>query len=159
MKPKGPHRQNRLTALAVKRLGPGRHADGGGLYLEVDPRGVGRRWFLRTTVQGKLRDLGLGPVSLVGLAEAREKALELRKVARAGGDPKLHRDKDKKRTPTFAEAARHVFQTRILPATSKPDAMQQWLGRLEKHAFPMLGDKQIHTITQADCSQCWSRSG
>ena len=150
MKPKGPHLQKRLTALAVKNLGPGRHADGGGLYLEVDPSGVGRRWFLRTTVHGKLRDLGLGPVSLVGLAEAREKARELRKVAREGGDPKAVRDKDKRRSPTFAEAARHVFQTRILPATNKPAKAQQWLSRLERHAFPKLGDMPVHTIGQAD---------
>ncbi len=40
-----PHPHNKLTAISVKRLGPGRHADGGGLYLEVDQSGV-RRWML-----------------------------------------------------------------------------------------------------------------
>src|SRR5690242_16274041 len=95
-----PHPVKRLSAVAVRKLGPGRHADGGGLYLEVDPSGA-RRWFLRTTVHGRRRDLGLGPTSLVGLAEARETASSLRKVARAGGDPRAARDKDKKASLRF----------------------------------------------------------
>ncbi|CAH1694890.1 hypothetical protein CHELA1G11_21703 [Hyphomicrobiales bacterium] len=65
---------------------PGRHADGNGLYLIVDPSGA-RRWVLRVVVQGRRRDIGLGGASLVTLAEAREKALTYRKIARAGGDP------------------------------------------------------------------------
>jgi integrase len=149
-KPTGPHPHHRLTGVAVRKLGPGRHADGNGLYLEVDPSGVGRRWFLRTVVYGDRKDIGLGPVTLVSLAEAREMARRLRRVARAGGDPIAERDKDKKRSPSFEDAARHVFTTRILPATKKPEAMQQWLGRLERHAFPVIGKRPIHTITQAD---------
>jgi hypothetical protein len=149
-KPSGPHPHNRLTAAAVRKLGPGRHADGNGLYLEVDPSGVGRRWFLRTVVHGHRRDLGLGSTRLVSLAEARELARQLRKVARAGGDPIAERDKDRSRSPSFEEAARHVYTTRILPATKKPEAMEQWLGRLERHAFPVIGSKPMHTITQAD---------
>ena len=75
---------------------------------------------------------------------------ELRKVARDGGDPRAIRDKNKVTSPTFAEAARHVFNTRILPATTKPESMAQWLGRLERHAFPKIGSKPVHNIAQAD---------
>jgi integrase len=71
-------------------------------------------------------------------------------VAREGGDPRAVRDKDKRAAPTFEEAARHVYQTRILPATSKPESMVQWLGRLERHAFPVIGKRPIHTLGQAD---------
>jgi integrase len=149
-KPRGPHPHNRLTAVGVRRLGPGRHGDGNGLYLEVDPSGVGRRWFLRTLVHGHRRDIGLGPTTLVSLAEAREMAARLRKVARAGGDPVAERDKDKKTSPTFEEAARHVYETRIVPATKKQQKMEQWLGRLEIHAIPTIGRMPMHTITQAD---------
>ena len=90
-KPKGAHPSKRLTAVHVRNLGPGRHADGNGLYLQVDPSGA-RRWVLRTMVHGRRRDVGLGPTSLVGLAEAREKAVELRKAAREGRDPIAERD-------------------------------------------------------------------
>ena len=152
-KPKGPHPRHRLTAVSIRKLGPGRHADGNGLYLEVDPSGGGRRWFLRTVVYGHRRDIGLGPTSLVTLAEARELATQLRKVARAGGDPVAERDKGKKPSPSFAAAARHVYETRIVPATKKPEAMEQWLGRLEIQAIPVIGSKPMHAITQADLLQ------
>ena len=148
-KPKGAHPVKRLTAAHVRNLGPGRHADGNGLYLEVDPSGA-RRWFLRTMVHGRRRDVGLGPTSLVGLAEAREKAVELRKAARDGRDPVAERDQHKRTSPSFEEAARHVYETRILPATDKPHVMKQWLSRLENHAFPAIGKLPVHTIGQAE---------
>jgi hypothetical protein len=66
-KPRGRHPDRRLTAATVRRIGPGRHADGNGLYLEVDRNGA-RRWFLRTMVHGQRRDIGLGGLSLVSLA-------------------------------------------------------------------------------------------
>ena len=49
------------------------YGDGNGLYLRVDRSGA-TRWILRTMVQGKRRDLGLGSLSLTSLAEARVKA-------------------------------------------------------------------------------------
>jgi hypothetical protein len=148
-KPKGAHPVKRLSVAAVRNLRPGRHADGNGLYLEVDPSGA-RRWFLRTVYNGRRRDVGLGPTSLVGLSEARETAARLRKVAREGGDPKEERDRHKRRSPTFEEAARHVFEKHVLPATRSPRGMQQWLTRLEHHAFPAIGRQPVHTIGQAD---------
>lgn len=69
-------------------LGPGRHADGGGLYL--DREGEGRsRWLFMWTRAGKRREMGLGPAGRdgVSLAEARERAAKARQVVREGGDP------------------------------------------------------------------------
>ncbi len=77
----------KLTARKVETLKiAGLHGDGGGLYLSVKSSGA-KSWILRTVVHGRRRDLGLGSASLVTLAEAREKARTLRKVAREGGDP------------------------------------------------------------------------
>jgi hypothetical protein len=135
---RGPHREKRLSPAAVRKLGPGRHCDGGGLYLEVDPSGA-RRWFLRATVFGRRRDVGLGPVALMPLAEARETAVRLRKAARDGRDPILERDKDKAASPSFEEATRHVLEHHALPATRSPRGMRQWITRLEHHAFPAIG--------------------
>ena len=80
MKRKGGHPNNALSALAVRsRNTPGRYADGNGLYLVVDPSGA-KRWILRTLVQGRRRDIGLGGTATVTLAEARESAGQLRKI-------------------------------------------------------------------------------
>ncbi|WP_231704010.1 Arm DNA-binding domain-containing protein [Cochlodiniinecator piscidefendens] len=73
----------KLTKNLVRTLGPGRHGDGSGLYLVVDPSGA-RRWIVRVTVKGQrnregkpLRtDFGLGGADVVTLNEARDRALE-----------------------------------------------------------------------------------
>ena len=81
------HPEKALTAVKAKTVTiAGRYADGNGLYLVVDPSGA-KRWVLRIVVQGRRRDIGLGSFKLVSLAEAREKALAFRKIARDGGDP------------------------------------------------------------------------
>jgi hypothetical protein len=148
-KPRGRHPDRRLTAATVRRIGPGRHADGNGLYLEVDPNGA-RRWFLRTMVHGQRRDIGLGGLSLVSLAEAREAAARLRKVARAGGDPYAERDREKRASLTFADAARAVHATHIVTNNRSGKHVAQWLTTLEKYAFPVIGSKPIHAVDQAD---------
>ena len=74
----------RLTVARANRLTePGRHADGNCLYLVVTPTGA-KQWVARLTIHGRQTDLGLGGLSYVTLAEAREEAARLRKVARQG---------------------------------------------------------------------------
>jgi integrase len=148
-KSKGRHPENRLTTPAIKVAQPGRHADGGGLYLEVDANGA-KRWFLRTTVRGRRKDIGLGGLSYVGLAEAREKARALRKVARDGGDPVAERDKDKRRSITFEEAARKVHAEHIEPVNRNAKANAQWLSTLEAYVIPKMGKRPVFAIDQAD---------
>lgn len=78
---------NRLSALKIQKLTePGMHADGDGLYLRVDPAGA-KRWVFVFQWQGKRKEMGLGPLSLVSLAEAREERLAARKLVRAGKNP------------------------------------------------------------------------
>ncbi len=102
---KGKHPDRALSAVRVRSITePGRYADGNGLYLIVEPSAA-KRWMLRTIVQGKRRDIGLGGCKLVTLAEAREMALTFRKIARAGGDPLAERRKQRMVIPTFEQAA------------------------------------------------------
>lgn len=100
---------NRLKSKQVEGLGPGRHADGGGLYLDRDEHGRSR-WVFMWTRAGKRREMGVGPAGKEGvsLAKARDAAATARDVLLAGGDPILARDEARRspiEVPTFGEAA------------------------------------------------------
>jgi hypothetical protein len=76
-----------LNVRTIKKLTePGRYSDGQGLYLHIR-RGGSRQWVLRTTINQKRCDVGIGALESISLAEARDLAYELRKEAKAGGDP------------------------------------------------------------------------
>jgi hypothetical protein len=60
---------------------------------------------LRVQVHGRRRDIGLGSTAELSLDEARDRARELRKVAKSGRDPIAARDKAKVETPTFEAVA------------------------------------------------------
>jgi len=62
------------------------HADGGGLYLQMTASGA-RTWVFRFMLHGRAREMGLGPLHIVPLAEARDKARECRKLRHEGIDP------------------------------------------------------------------------
>jgi integrase len=82
---------NRLSHRKVETLKkPGMHSDGGGLYLQVTQGSDGtprKSWLFRYAVSGRERQMGLGPLSDVPLAEARDHALAAREMRRAGKDP------------------------------------------------------------------------
>lgn len=69
-----PHFEKQLKAAFVRSAPPGRHTDGGGLYLYVSDSGA-RRWVLRITVRGKRRNFGLGSSPFIG--NQHEKAVYL----------------------------------------------------------------------------------
>jgi integrase len=80
---------HKLTARAADTLAkPGRHSDGGGLYLSISGEGR-RRWVFLYTWRGKQREAGLGAAGKggVSLKAAREKAAEGRALVKAGVDP------------------------------------------------------------------------
>jgi Arm domain-containing DNA-binding protein len=77
----------RLTALKVERAKkPGMYPDGSGLYLRVTPKGA-RNWVLRYMLDRRPHWMGLGPVALYGLADARARALDARRKRHDGIDP------------------------------------------------------------------------
>jgi integrase len=61
------------------------YADGGGLYLQVTKGGAS--WIYRYMLNGRAREMGLGPLALFGLSEARVKALDARRLRHEGIDP------------------------------------------------------------------------
>lgn len=148
-KAEGKHPDKALSALKIKNLSePGRYPDGNGLYLVVDPSGA-KRWLLRIMVQGKRTDIGLGGLSIVSLAEAREKALEHRKIARAGGDPLAAKREAKKVYPTFRVAAEAVHEQHKA-AWDNAKHTQQWINTLKDYAFPVIGDMRVDRIDTPD---------
>ncbi|HWT32054.1 MAG TPA: Arm DNA-binding domain-containing protein [Propylenella sp.] len=77
----------RLTAVAVAKMTkPGRYGDGHGLCLQVSRWGT-KSWLFRYERGSRERQMGLGPLHTLSLAEAREKARECRKLLLEGIDP------------------------------------------------------------------------
>ena len=147
-------RHNLLSATKVKTLTtPGTYTDGATLTLRVSKTG-NRRWVQRITIDGKQRNMGLGGYPTVGLAEARERAQENAKAIRQGRDPikekraARERLEDQDCIPTFREAAATVIEI-YRPTWKSGKAAKQWEGSLNKHVFPVMGDKRISEITTA----------
>lgn len=98
----------RLSVSAVKSATrPGRFSDGDGLYLVVQPGGS-KSWVCRVQKAGNRRDFGLGSASKVSLADARERAREIRSQVEIGLDPLFERRKAQG-IPTFREATAKVL--------------------------------------------------
>lgn len=143
---------SRLTAAQVKAASPGKYADGNGLWLHKREDGGGQ-WFLRITVHGRRREMGLGSTSHVTLKEAREAADKQRSLVRNGIDPIRERQKQR------AEAIRHLHSLRDIAldafesrkAELKGDGKAgRWLSPLEHHILPKLGGVPVAEITQID---------
>lgn len=123
--------------------------------LQTIKSGEGVRFLLRTLIHGKRHDLGLGSLSLVPLAEAREEAIRLRKMARDGADPLAERREKKKvverekTIPTFEAAARQVHAEHS-KSFRNPKHAAQWITSLETYAFSMIGDQRIDRIESRD---------
>ena len=151
LRPARRHPQKALTARAVQALKPRarlqRIADGGGLYLVVSPGGS-KRWVLRTIVKGRRCDLGLGSVALVSLADAREEAARLRKIARAGDDPLAERRNERRVVPRFEEAAKQLHGAHAATFRNEKHR-KQWLSSLT-NVFSVIGSKRVDAITSAD---------
>ena len=137
---------SKLSARRVETVKePGFYENGDGLYPSVKPSGA-KSWILRTVVQGKRRDLGVGPSDLVSLAEARTKAREWRKVAREGGDPFASRNVA---TVTFEEATAEYYRLVAQSFRSQKHAAQ-WMAGMRTHVFPAFGNRLIATVGVVD---------
>jgi integrase len=145
VKPSGRHPHHALNAVKVRSIKkPRRHGDGNGLYPLVDESGA-KRWILRTVIHNRRTDIGLGGLSLVSLAEAREEATRLRKIARDGGDPIAERRKARSTAPTFQEAARSVHAAHAANWRNEKHAAQ-WISTLEEYVFAVFGSYRVDQV-------------
>jgi integrase len=142
----------RLTALKVSRaIKPGMYADGGGLYLQVTGTGA-KSWIYRYMLRGREREMGLGSLSAVCLADARTKAVECRNLRQEGIDPidvrKKKRDQARLNaasTTTFKDAASSYINAHRA-GWRNPKHIWQWGATLTTYANPIIGDLSLQVI-------------
>lgn len=140
----------KLTARKVETAKPGRHGDGGGLYLIVGPNGS-RRWAYRFSIAGRVTEIGLGSFPVVSLAEARVTAADARKQVNAGINPA-----EAKRIAKIERAGGHTFGA-VADALIASKSVEwrsekhkaQWESSLATYCAP-LTDKSVSTIETAD---------
>ena len=152
-----------LSALEVKRLkhtgknGNAIFAVGGvaGLLLQITPNG-GRSWVVRTKVGDHRREIGLGSYPEVTLAQARDKAREIKNKVRNGIDPVEERKAARaaliaaqRRGLVFSNAIDRYLDSK-LDAFKNDKHRQQWRNTLETYAKPELGSLLVQDITVQD---------
>lgn len=135
----------KLNDKRVRQAPPGRYYDGGGLILRVRESGS-RDWALRITKDGKTTDYGLGGFPLVTLAEAREKALELRRAIKRGESPQRR----KRLGGDLFEALAEAYIETHAHGWKNPKSANQWRASLQTYAHPFIGKKTAQAITTAD---------
>jgi integrase len=146
---------NKLTARKVSTItSPGRHSDGGGLYLIVDKSGA-RRWAFiyrwkdhpGAPGAGRLREMGLGGVTGVSLAKARERAQAARELLAEGKDP-ISAKQVQRGMPTFGAFAEEWIESRKSELKSDK-SLARWKRSLHNYAAP-LKDIRIDAVTTDD---------
>jgi integrase len=142
----------RLSALKVSRsVEPGMYADGGGLYLQVTGPGA-KSWIYRYMLRGREREMGLGSLSAVCLADARAKAAECRSLRQAGVDP-IDRQMEARHQARFNAATALTFRDAVSSYINShragwrnPKHIWQWGATLATYANPTLGDLSVQAI-------------
>ena len=140
----------RLSAVIVPKLKAGMHADGGGLYLQV--KGGASTWVFRFMLHRRARDMGLGPLHTVSLAEARDKARECRELLLEGIDP-IEARKARQAEQRLAEATAMTFRecaeayiAAHEASWKNPKHAKQWPSTLETYVYRVFGSLPVQAI-------------
>ncbi len=146
---------DQLSAQEVRtKKVPGYYCDGRGLYLQVSDAGT-KSWVFRFTLDGRTRDMGLGPYPTFTLKEARERARTYRQLLADGIDPieDRRRRRDEARADTagntlFKDAAQQYIEVHA-PGWRNPKSPQQWRNTLKAYAYPTLAMRPVSAIDAA----------
>lgn len=152
----------KLTSKTVESLAkagsPGKTNDGDGLYFQISKSG-GLSWIFRYKLDGRSREMGLGPFPAVTLGQARQLAADQRKTLATGADPLATRDAEREakreaerqavaRLTTFEDLARQYQKTH---GTVWSDKWRKgWLSKLDRYAFPLIGKLSADAIQTED---------
>jgi len=128
------------------------HRHGGGLYLRVTSTGT-KSWILRFKRDGRTRDMGLGPISVMSLARARELAAEAGRQGLQGQDPIKARDAQraaaKREEPsavTFKECAEQLIASHEAGWRNPFKHAKLWRHTLRDYAYPIIGDLPVGEV-------------
>ena len=142
----------RLSALTVSRLkDKGRYPDGGGLYLQVSAAGT-RSWLFRFMLDGRARQMGLGPLHTITLAEARTRATACRQLCLDGIDPIERRRRSRQQARLEAakaitfKAAADAYVKSHKSGWRNAKHAAQWQSTLKTYADPIFGSQPIQAI-------------
>jgi integrase len=144
---------NQLTTLKVKSISrPGYHRDGGGLALQVSASGS-KSWIFLYTLYGRTREMGLGSLDTIGLAEARVKAKECRNQLLDGNDPldvkaKKAGEHRLKQKMTFDACAEAYIETHKI-GWRNPKHAAQWQNTLRTYVSPVFGYLPVAEVDTA----------
>ncbi|MFO1158053.1 MAG: integrase arm-type DNA-binding domain-containing protein [Reyranellaceae bacterium] len=141
-----------LTARRIQSIAtPGMFADGNGLYLQVAPSGS-KSWVFRFQINGRRRDMGLGSLDVLGLADAREKAVTARRLVANGLDPIEQRATQKAavvvaaaKSATFRQAAEACIES-MRASWRNAKHSSQWSSTLESYVYPTFGHLPVSAI-------------
>ncbi len=143
---------NKLTAVGVKAADPGKHSDGGGLWL-VKREDGGGQWVLRVTVHGRRREMGLGSASKISLKDARTTAAKWRNLAAQEVDPIKERERERRVSArnlhVLNDIAADAFESRKAELKGDGEAGRWWTP-LKLHILPKLGKVPVAEIDQTD---------
>jgi len=146
---------HRLSALRVAKLKEaGYHGDGGGLYLQVSPAGT-KSWVFRFKLNGRAREMGLGSLSTVTLADARGLAAECRRRLLDGTDPiearkavKELRRLEAAKAMTFAACATAYIDAHKA-SWRNAKHVSQWENTITTYTEPVFGTLPVQSIDTA----------
>ena len=153
-------KMSKLTELKIKNLSePGRYSDGNGLFFRIKGS-KSRNWLYRFTINGNMREIGLGTYPSIPLKKARELANECRVDVANDIDPIEKRNEAKKKkckleAMTFEMAAfeRHKIKQQ---EWSNGKHQQQWINTLKTYVFPYIGNKPLFKIEPSNIEKCLS---
>ena len=130
------------------------HGDGGGLWLQVTagPDGLRKSWLFRFEVAGRERQMGLGPLGDVTLAQARDKAADARKLRSDGIDPIEQRNAQRAaesvasaKAITFKQCAESYIASHSAGWRNAVHC-KQWSTTLATYAYPVLGSLPVAAV-------------
>ena len=151
---------HRLSALRVTKLTkPGLYGDGGGLSLQITANGV-KSWLLRFMVAGKPFGMGLGPTHTVSLVEARQKALDARKLLISGINPLIAKQQSQiaaalanAKMMSFDQCAKaYILAHKASWKNAKH--LEQWTNTLNTYASPVFGYLPVADIDTGLVMKC-----
>jgi integrase len=131
----------------------GYHRCDSGLYLQV-AKGGSKSWLFRfkSPVTAKQREMGLGSLSIISLAQARNLAIECRQKLQQGIDPLEAKRKkrqsmllEQSRKITFKDAAERYISSKK-PEWKNEKHAHQWSSSLASYAYPVFGNLSVSDL-------------